>query len=95
MEEHMSEPALVKPRGVGRGGKLHLSQQYPRKPWRNICRYVRTCIGKARVAFHQLKNTWGSREVSVITKIQLFIIASLLSQYYFMKQRPAEPPSPP
>ncbi|KAK6962103.1 hypothetical protein BgiMline_032176 [Biomphalaria glabrata] len=33
---------------------------------------VRTRIGKARAAFHQLKNTWGSREISTTTKIKLF-----------------------
>ncbi|KAK6967526.1 hypothetical protein BgiMline_027350 [Biomphalaria glabrata] len=33
---------------------------------------VRTCIGKARAAFHQMKNTWGSREISTTTKIRLF-----------------------
>jgi hypothetical protein len=33
---------------------------------------VRTRIGKARAAFHQLKNTWGSSEISITTKIRLF-----------------------
>ncbi|KAK6962525.1 hypothetical protein BgiMline_032629, partial [Biomphalaria glabrata] len=32
---------------------------------------VRSRIGKARAAFHQLKNTWGSREISTTTKIML------------------------
>nr|KAI8746285.1 hypothetical protein BgiMline_020001 [Biomphalaria glabrata] len=33
------------------------------------CADVRTSIGKARAAFHQLKNTW---EISTTTKIRLF-----------------------
>ena len=33
---------------------------------------VRTRIGKARAAFHQLKNIWGSSAIGIITKIRLF-----------------------
>lgn len=33
---------------------------------------IRTRIGKARTAFHQLKNIWGSSEISATTKIRLF-----------------------
>jgi hypothetical protein len=33
---------------------------------------VRTRIGKARAAFHQLKNIWGSSEIGITTKIRLF-----------------------
>ena len=34
--------------------------------------YVRTRIGKARAAFHQLKNIWGSSVIGITTKIRLF-----------------------
>ncbi|KAK7098983.1 hypothetical protein V1264_003191 [Littorina saxatilis] len=33
---------------------------------------VKTRIGKARAAFHQLKKIWGSSEVSITTKIRVF-----------------------
>ena len=33
---------------------------------------VRTRIGKARAAFHQLKNIWGSSVIGITTKIRLF-----------------------
>ncbi|XP_048582970.1 syntaxin-7 isoform X1 [Nematostella vectensis] len=33
---------------------------------------IRTRIGKARAAFYQLKNIWGSSEISITTKIRLF-----------------------
>ena len=33
---------------------------------------VRTRIGKARAAFKQLSNVWGSSEISIATKIRLF-----------------------
>ncbi|KAL3866766.1 hypothetical protein ACJMK2_044042 [Sinanodonta woodiana] len=33
---------------------------------------VKTRIGKARAAFHQLKNIWGSRQFNITTKIRVF-----------------------
>ncbi|KAK7003688.1 hypothetical protein BgiMline_005161 [Biomphalaria glabrata] len=39
---------------------------------------VRNCIDKARAAFHQLKNTLGSKEISTTTKIRLFVKPVLL-----------------
>jgi hypothetical protein len=32
---------------------------------------VRSRIGKARTAFHQLKNIWGSTNLTLITKIMM------------------------
>ncbi|KAH3755048.1 hypothetical protein DPMN_189730 [Dreissena polymorpha] len=43
--------------------------------WRNqggADAVVRTRIGKARVAFHQLKNIWGSSAIGITTKIRFF-----------------------
>ena len=33
---------------------------------------IRTHIGKARVAFHQLKNVWGSTDLTINIKIRIF-----------------------
>lgn len=33
---------------------------------------VRARIGKASVAFHQLKNIWASRDLAITTKIRVF-----------------------
>ena len=48
---------------------------------------VRVRIGKARAAFHQLKNVLGSTDLSTITKTRI-----LLS--YSMEARPGKRPSP-